>query len=288
MPIASYHLGCPIWAKKEWVGELFSDDAKPRDFLPQYSSVFNAVEGNTTFYGVPSRETVERWVRDTPDTFRFCFKFPRAITHFKRLRDTAVETGEFLDALEPLGDRVGPLFLQFSPSFGPAELPELDRYLGELPDRHTYAVEVRHTDFNRAAAAPLHDVLDARGAERVLFDARGLHAAVADDPVVREAQQRKPSESSPFHPIGRNPFVRFIGHPDVDQNRPLLAEWAELIAHWIGEGRDPYFFVHAPDDFYAPRMARIFHAGVSRHADVGELPEWPANSTIRQGQLNLF
>jgi len=284
-----YHLGCPIWAKKEWVGELFTQDAKSGDFLKQYSSVFNTVEGNTTFYGVPAPATLQRWADDTPESFRFCFKFPRTVTHFKSLQDAGEETLLFLNALDPLGPRVGPIFLQFPPSFAPSELPTLDAYLESLPSTYAYAVEVRHTAFNKEAAEPLHKVLAKHGVERVLFDARGLHSAVVEnDPATREAQHRKPAGRSPLLSIGPNPFVRFIGHPTVDENRPLLAEWAELVAHWIEEGRHPYFFVHAPDDFFAPRLARVFHTELSRHLDVGELPEWPANSSISQGQLNLF
>lgn len=286
--ISHYHLGCPIWAKKEWVGELFSADAKQKEFLKQYSSVFNTVEGNTTFYGLPASETVQKWADETPDTFRFCFKFPRTVTHFKRLQDAEEETRLFLDALEPLQARVGPIFLQFPPSFGPSDLPALDAYLTTLPSGFAYSVEVRHTAFNGVAAQPLHAILSKHSINRVLFDARGLHAAVGDDPVTREAQQKKPAGRSPLLTIGQNPFVRFIGHPTVLDNQHLLAEWAELVAHWIGEGRDPYFFVHAPDDFYAPRIARIFHAELSRHLDVGTMPEWPADSTVERGQMDLF
>jgi len=54
MAIERYFLGCPIWSNKDWVGELFAPDAKQKDFLQQYASVFNTVEGNTTFYGLPT------------------------------------------------------------------------------------------------------------------------------------------------------------------------------------------------------------------------------------------
>jgi hypothetical protein len=50
-----YCLGCPMWSNQQWVGELFTSNAKPADFLRQYSSVFNTVEGNTTFYALVSQ-----------------------------------------------------------------------------------------------------------------------------------------------------------------------------------------------------------------------------------------
>jgi uncharacterized protein YecE (DUF72 family) len=47
------------------------------------------------------------------------------------------------------------------------------------------------------------------------------------------------------------------------------------VAQWIAEGKRPYFFMHAPDDTFAPDNAYAFHAMLRRHRDVGELPAWP-------------
>ena len=63
-----YYLGLPLWSNTHWKGSLFGADAKPADFLAQYAQVFNAVEGNTTFYAVPSAEMVSRWLAMTPDS----------------------------------------------------------------------------------------------------------------------------------------------------------------------------------------------------------------------------
>ena len=90
--IKGYYLGCSIWGNKDWVGELFTKDAKTKDFLQQYASVFNTVEGNTTFYGLPSEATVARWREETSEGFRFAFKFSRAISHEKRLVNAELET----------------------------------------------------------------------------------------------------------------------------------------------------------------------------------------------------
>ena len=47
---------------------------------------------------------------------------------------------------------------------------------------------------------------------------------------------------------------------------------------------EPYFFMHAPDDTFAPENAYAFHAMLKDQADVGDLPPWP--STPRQ--MGLF
>ncbi len=130
-----YYLGCPIWSKKQWVGELFAADAKPADFLRQYSSVFNTVEGNTTFYALPKPATVRKWRNETPPHFRFCFKFPKTISHQLRLQDAEQETLKFLNRLAPLGEKLGPFFLQLPPSFDFDELPALENFLKSLRRR---------------------------------------------------------------------------------------------------------------------------------------------------------
>ncbi|MDP6051149.1 MAG: DUF72 domain-containing protein [Candidatus Latescibacteria bacterium] len=81
--LKAYYLCCPIWGNKDWVGELFTRDAKPKDFLAQYTSVFNTVEGNTTFCGLPSEATIARWRQDTPEGFRLHSNFhkPSATTN---------------------------------------------------------------------------------------------------------------------------------------------------------------------------------------------------------------
>ena len=75
MSIKKYHIGLTQWGFKDWVGNFFSKDAKSDQFLNQYSSVFNAVEGNTTFYRVPSAENIQKWSDQVPSNFKFCFKF---------------------------------------------------------------------------------------------------------------------------------------------------------------------------------------------------------------------
>ena len=289
MSIERYFLGCPVWGNKAWVGELFAPDVVQKNFLKQYAFVFNTVEGNTTFYGLPSEKAALRWLADTPPGFRFALKFPRAISHVKRLRNAELETAAFIDVLTVLQDRVGPSFLQLPPSFGPADLPVLDRYLDMLPGTFSYAVEIRHRLFFAEAENELSAMLKSQGVDRVVFDTRGLHSAQTDDVAGREAKRKKPKVPVRFVATGRFPFVRFVGHPEVERNLPLLKEWVPVVANWIREGRTPFVFMHAPDDFYAPQLARHFHQMLSRNIDVGEMPPWPAEQVVEESvQMDLF
>lgn len=291
MSYKGYHLGCPIWSNKDWVGELFSIDAKQKDFLTQYASVFNTVEGNTTFYGLPTEKTMARWLAETPKGFKFSLKFPRAISHDKRLQNAEAETDAFLHVLNTLKDRIGPSFLQLPPSFGPSDLPRLNDYLSALPYNFPYAVEIRHPAFFAQAEQELNDILTAHNIDRVVFDTRALHNAKLTDPAGLEAQRKKPKVPVRFIATGKNPFMRFVGHPKVEENLSVLTEWAPVVAQWINEGRTPYIFMHAPDDFYAPQLARHFHDLLGNHIDSGTMPPWPANTpptSKHPTQMNLF
>lgn len=297
-----YHLGCPIWGNRRWAGTLFTRTARPADFLRQYAMVFNAVEGNTTFYGLPSDDTVARWAKDTPAGFRFSFKFPRSITHERRLVDADAELIAFLERLAPLQDRLGPLMIQLPPGFGPKALPVLEAFLdrltspSHLPGDLAFAVEVRHPAFfdGGSGQTALDALLVARGIDRVIFDTRPLRAADPADADVRIAQQRKPD--LPVHVVatGLRPILRYVAHADVAANDPWLAEWAAAVEGWIEAGRTPYVFVHAPDDFWAPEIARRFHALLAERVSVGEMPAWPGESKAdgprpaEARQLGLF
>src|SRR5882724_12980304 len=149
MAIDGYYLACPGWGVKTWVGRLFPGGTRPTEFLERYARVFNTVEGNTTFYALPPAETVARCRDQVPDEFRFCFKFPRTITHDKLLVDCADEVATFLERVAPLGHKLGTLFLQLPPQFDGTRLARLDSFLARLPAGGRYAVEFRHEAFFR-------------------------------------------------------------------------------------------------------------------------------------------
>src|ERR1043165_3507666 len=123
MAIRGYYLGCPGWGVKTWVGRLFPSSTRPTEFLERYARVFNTVEGNTTFYALPERDVVERWRDQVPDDFRFCFKFPREISHDRLLIAAAGGVAPSLDRVPPLGPRLGPLMPQRPPRLEPLQLP---------------------------------------------------------------------------------------------------------------------------------------------------------------------
>ena len=277
-----------MWAHKLWVGEFFALKTPQNRLLAEYASVFNCVGGNTTFYGNPKPATIDRWKEEAGENFRFCFKFPQVITHQRKLKHVRTEVMEFLELLEPIAGLLGPFLIGLPSTFGPQSVDTLDGFLKLLPTDYTYAVEFRHPAFFEDAEESINRFLEDRQIDRVLFHTETLLSAETDDPDVLESQRQKPRVPHRTYATGRRPFVRFVGPPDVADNHPHLKDWADVVAAWIEEGREPFFFVHhAPSDFYAPRLATDFHDMLSSKTEVGTLPEWPKDRQS-QDQLSLF
>lgn len=284
MAIRGYYLGCPGWGLKAWVGRLFPAGTKHTEFLARYAEVFNTVEGNTTFYALPTPEIVARWNEQVPATFRFCFKFPRTITHDAMLVDCDDDVTTFLHRLTPLGDKLGTLFLQLPPRFGATQLPGLRAFLSTLPAAFHYGVELRDEVFFHAgpAATELVELLAARDVDLVLMDTRGIQSSKSLE--FADVRGRKPALPVLMRTTGTRPLVRFVPHEVFEESRGFAEPWSQQLATWIEEGKQPYFFMHAPDDTFAPENAYTFHAMLRAHAQVGELPPWPGAPR----QLGLF
>ncbi len=233
------YIGLPQWQHPAW-GRLGLRD------LADYSRYFNCVEGNTTFYALPRPEIVLRWRDMTPDSFRFCFKFPATISHQAALRDCDKELQAFYHCLAPLNDRIGQLWLQLPAAFGPNELDRLWQFIDKLPAGFQYGVEVRHPEFfaKGAAELALNQGLHQRSINRVMLDSRPIHAAKPLTAAVRDAQSKKPR--LPVHAVvtGGQPLVRFIGGDQLDDNLALFAPWLQNCLYG-NSTINPTFYSHA-------------------------------------------
>ena len=110
-------IGTQGWSYPDWIGVFYPPGSKQEDYLPFYAEVFDTVELDTTFYHPPKPTIVRSWARHTPDDFRFAAKVPQAITHVARLSSMGEQIEAFVRALEPLGERRGPLLVQMPADF---------------------------------------------------------------------------------------------------------------------------------------------------------------------------
>ena len=127
------HVGCAMWTYPPWQSRYLPGSLSPRDRLRAYATWCNAVEGNTTFYAVPTAGTVRSWAEQTAPDFRFILKLPKPITHERRLADVDDPLRAFLGAIEPLGARAHAIWIQLPPSFSPADLGALAEFPAPPP-----------------------------------------------------------------------------------------------------------------------------------------------------------
>lgn len=164
-------VGTSSWADPGFIKRWYPPGMPAGQRLPWYAERFEAVELNASFYAVPERDTVRRWVEVTPDEFTFDVKLHRLLSRHSagldslppELRDRARTTGrgrvvldpeleaaltaELLDAIEPLeqAGKLGALLLQCTPAFKPSQhsLEELESLVAAVAPRRL-ALELRH------------------------------------------------------------------------------------------------------------------------------------------------
>ncbi|MGD6851275.1 MAG: DUF72 domain-containing protein [Candidatus Bathyarchaeia archaeon] len=142
--MAKLRLGTIGWSYNFWKGSFYPAKTASKDFLAYYASQFNTVEVDSTFYRNPTEQTVKNWHAITPKDFVFSLKFPQLITHVLMLRNCQPQTDAFIGRTGLLGEKLGPMLLQFPPSFTADHFSDLAEYLHKLPKEHRYVVEVRN------------------------------------------------------------------------------------------------------------------------------------------------
>jgi uncharacterized protein YecE (DUF72 family) len=252
-------IGCAVWSYPGWVGEIYPPKTPTKDFLRAYSNYFPAVEGNTTFYAIPDRQTIERWRAQTPAGFKFCLKFPKAITHQGLLATQIAPAQAFIAQMQELGDRLGVMFVQLPPHYKPNNLADLTTFLTALPRQDVdIALEVRHLDwFKSPHREQLTELLVKLRVGRVILDTRSIYEA---DPALGERVECK----KPHVPLALSltaPFsiIRYVSHPVRAANQVWLEGWTSQIQDWLERDTQIYTFVHCPIEARSPINARYLH-----------------------------
>ena len=261
-PSLPIYLGCPVWGCGDWGGQVYPEKTPRSAWLSWYSRTFNTVEGNSTFYALPSLEATQRWADRSAKGFRFVLKFPRLISHELELVCADEATASFLRCIEPLAkaDKLGPTFLQLSPRFGPDRFHILERFLRRLPREYQWAVELRHVGwFDRGSNEQrVRELLESQNMDKVLFDSRPLYDSPPEDGFESESQNRKPKTPVRQTVTGKHPILRIVGRDRIELVDRFFDQWAPIVARWVSDGLRPYVFTHAPSDAFAPALARRF------------------------------
>ncbi len=277
-------IGCAVWSYPGWVGQVYPPKTPAKDYLRVYSHHFPAVEGNTTFYAIPDQATIDRWITQTSPGFKFCLKFPRAITHNGSLEPYLLAAQAFITQMQALGDKLGVLFIQLPPNYAPSDkfadlaafltglacrdvsnslLSVLSRSMpeetsGSRPAAPAIALEVRHLDwFKSPHQEQLNQLLCKLGVGRVILDSRPIYEPTTDEKVAFECKKpRVPIELSLTAPFS---VVRYVSHPILSANQVWLEGWTSQLQSWLQQNTQIYMFVHCPIEARSPINARYLH-----------------------------
>jgi uncharacterized protein YecE (DUF72 family) len=226
--------GTSGYSYKAWCGPFYPEKIAAAEMLAFYGEHLPSVEINNTFYRLPTASVLESWAAQVPETFRFSIKASRRITHIKRLKNAADETGYFLRTVASLGDKLGALLFQLPPNLQ-CDLDRLDAFLELLPDGTRAAFEFRHPSWRD-------------GAVRERLTARGFALVTVDD---------EGEETTGIEPTAGWGYLR-LRRPGYDATE--LRRWLDRIQAQSWE--EAFAFFKHEDAGAGPRMAAEFLAMV--------------------------
>jgi uncharacterized protein YecE (DUF72 family) len=140
------YIGTSGWSYENWRDIFYPPSLKPTEWLEFYSKTFKITELNMSFYRLPTKQTIEGWVKKVPSRFKFCLKLSRYITHIKRLKEPEKTVNKFFDRFKPMQKKLGPVLIQLPPSlkFDPDTAEHFFLVLKQDYKAYQFALEVRH------------------------------------------------------------------------------------------------------------------------------------------------
>lgn len=233
------YVGCAKWNRSELKG-FYPRGTK--DELAYYSTQFNSIELNATFYRMPSWEQIETWKDKTPENFKFFPKLTNSISHFKRLIDVKEVVNDFCNSISNFDKKLGMAFLQLHDNFKPKDFDRLKKVVEDFPKGVPLGIEVRNNEWfsDPKVQDEFCELLEKNDMTNIIVDTAGrrdmLHMRLTNSVA----------------------FIRYVGanHPsDVER----LDDWIERIKIWKKEGLEKlYFFVHQNIEVESPLLATYF------------------------------
>ncbi len=243
------YVGCAKWNKKDLKNFY---PPKTKDELSYYSTQFNSIELNATYYRSPSKENVETWANKTPKDFKFFPKIPQSISHYGRLQNVTDKLNQYLDAVALFEEKLGMIFLQMHENFAPKDFEKLENFIQNFPKGYPLAVELRHEDWfsNEENFNQLVSLLEKHNISNIIVDTAGRRDMVHMRLTSNEA------------------FVRFVG-ANIPSDYERLDEWIETIKLWKAEGLQKlYFFIHQHFEIESPILAKYFIKKLNNDLDL--------------------
>jgi uncharacterized protein YecE (DUF72 family) len=147
------HIGTSGFSYAHWA-HGFYEGVPQKSWLEYYASEFDTVELNNPFYRLPAPKMVRHWAEVTPPSFRFAVKAWRAITHYRRLKETKDVLKKFYRSIAPLEDKTSVILFQLHPQ-QKCDLERLESFLQDLSQDWRYAIEFRDHSWRQEAVYDL-------------------------------------------------------------------------------------------------------------------------------------
>lgn len=234
------YLGCAKWGRTEWIGKIYPEKTKEKDFLQHYVQHYNSIELNATHYKIYGSLGIQKWAeKASGKDFRFCPKMYQGVTHRGSLLNKQFLVDEFLRGIVTFEEFLGPVFVQLSDSFSPKRKDELFTFLKFLPSDLQFFVEVRHPEWfnNLQVGAELYNFLKEHNLGIVITDTSGRR------------------DCANMHLTVPKTFIRYVGNSLHPTDYTRVNEWINRIKFWIDNGiEEVYFFMHMHDETFSPEL----------------------------------
>jgi len=219
------HIGTSGWSYKHWRSLYYPQKLAASRWLPHYAHDFSTTEINGSFYRLPSAETIEHWKTQVPDSFIFCPKMSRYLTHMKKLREPEEPLERFFNLFDAMQGRMGPVLLQLPPMVH-FNAGVAGHFFGLLSDRYReyeFVLEVRHPSWLEQESLAL------MSAHRV-----GL--------VISHSEKEFPYTEEQ---TSKTVYVRFHGPKELyasSYSDAMLKSYARKFKKWAGDGCTVWVF----------------------------------------------
>jgi uncharacterized protein YecE (DUF72 family) len=248
MKSAGLYTGTSGWSYKHWSEIFYPKGIKPDKYLEYYTLKFMCVELNSSFYNLPLKSTVSGWMNRTPDTFKFCPKMSRFITHQLQLMNVEEALQKFFDVFEGLKIKLGPVLIQLPPglSYDRSLICSFFDLIKEKYSHYRFAVEIRNRSWINES---FFDFLAQCGIAFVIADS---------------------GNRFPYFETVTAGFVylRFHGREQLyasDYSETDLRIYAEKILNWLSENKEVWVFFNNDYHGFAVKNAE-------RLREIVELP----------------
>lgn len=233
--MAELRIGTSGWSYEHWKELFYPKNLSRRDWLEFYARQFDTVEINSSFYRLPKKENFENWAKKTPEDFTFSIKASRYLTHVKHLKESDGAVNKFIETLEPLGDKTGPILFQFPPNWK-KDIIRLSEFLKMLPRKYRFVFEFRNNSwFDEETFSYLHK--------------NNCAACFSSSPNFPTTE----TVTADFV------FIRMHGAKILYGSKystKELEQWASKIINWLRRGLDCYIYFNNDTNAYAIENAK--------------------------------